>query len=153
MLELYHHGSSACAAKVRFALAEKQIGWTSRYVDILRGEQFAPQFLVINPKAVVPVLAHDGEIIPESTIICEYLEDAFPERPLLPASPLQRARVRWWTKAVDEELHPGIEVAGVDGERVACRQLLDRQLRLHPIESSREVFEVCHGASSVWYTI
>lgn len=106
MLELYHHGSSACAAKVRFALAEKQVAWTSRYVDILRGEQFAPEFLRINPKAVVPVLVHDGEIIPESTIICEYAEDAFPERPLYPASPLLRARVRWWTKAVDEELHP-----------------------------------------------
>jgi len=106
VLELYHHGSSACAAKVRFALAEKEIAWTSRYVDILRGEQFAPAFLAINPKAVVPVLVHDGEIIPESTIICEYVEDAFPDRPLFPASPLQRARVRWWTKAVDEELHP-----------------------------------------------
>jgi glutathione S-transferase len=106
VLELYHHGSSACAAKVRFALAEKQLAWTSRYVDILRGEQFAPAFLAINPKAVVPVLAHDGEIVPESTIICEYVEDAFPDRPLYPVSPLQRARVRWWTKAVDEELHP-----------------------------------------------
>ena len=106
MLELYHHGSSACAAKVRFALAEKRIAWTSRYVDILRGEQFAPGFLAINPKAVVPVLVHDGDIIPESTLICEYAEEAFPEHPLFPASPLQRARVRGWTKAVDEELHP-----------------------------------------------
>ena len=106
VIELYHHGSSACAAKVRFALAEKRIAWTSRYVDILRGEQFAPEFLAINPKAVVPVLVHDGETIPESTIICEYVEDAFPDRPLYPSSPLLRARVRWWTKAVDEELHP-----------------------------------------------
>ena len=106
MLELYHHGSSACAAKVRLALAEKEIAWTSRYVDILRGEQFAPGFLAINPKAVVPVLVHDGAVIPESTIICEYAEETFPGRPLYPASPLLRARVRWWTKAVDEELHP-----------------------------------------------
>ena len=37
MLELYHHGSSACAAKVRFALAEKQLGWTGHYIDILAG--------------------------------------------------------------------------------------------------------------------
>ena len=56
-LELYHHGSSACAAKVRFALAEKRLPWTSRYVDILKGEQFAPEFVALNPKAVVPVLA------------------------------------------------------------------------------------------------
>ena len=106
MLQLYHHGSSACAAKVRFALAEKRLAWTGRYVDILRGEQFQPEFLAINPKAVVPVLVHDGEIVPESTVICEYVEDAFPEHPIYPAGALERAHVRLWTKAVDEELHP-----------------------------------------------
>lgn len=106
MLELYHHGSSACAAKVRFALAEKRLGWTSRYVDILKGEQFRPEFLAINPKAVVPVLVHDREIVPESTVICEYVEDAFPDHPIYPAAPLDRARARLWCKAVDEELHP-----------------------------------------------
>jgi ganglioside-induced differentiation-associated protein 1 len=106
MLELYHHGSSACAAKVRFALGEKGLEWASHYVDILSGEQFRPEFLAINPKAVVPVLIADGDVITESTVICEYLEDAFPDPPLYPRSPLERARVRLWTKAVDEELHP-----------------------------------------------
>jgi glutathione S-transferase len=105
-LELYHHGSSACAAKVRFALAEKRLTWSTRYVDILKGEQFAPEFLALNPKAVVPVLVHDGAVIVESTVICEYLEETFPENALYPATPLERARVRVWTKAVDEELHP-----------------------------------------------
>jgi glutathione S-transferase len=106
MLELYHHGSSVCAAKVRFALAEKGLTWTSHYVDLLKGEQFNPAFLAINPKAVVPVLIHDGAIIPESTVICEYVEEVFPERSLYPSAPRERAQVRLWTKAVDEELHP-----------------------------------------------
>ncbi len=106
MIELYHHGSSVCAAKVRFALDEKQIPWTGLYVDLLRGEQFKPEFLAINPKAVVPVLIHDGAVIRESTVICEYIEDVFPEHPIYPRSPLERARLRYWTKAVDEELHP-----------------------------------------------
>ena len=106
MLELYHHGSSACAAKVRFALAEKRLEWSGRYIDILAGEQFRPEFLAINPKAVVPVLVHDGEVSPESTVICEYLEEVFPEYAIYPSSPAERARVRIWTKAVDEELHP-----------------------------------------------
>jgi glutathione S-transferase len=106
MLELYHHGSSACAAKVRFALAEKRLDWTGHYIDILRGEQFAPDFLAVNPKAVVPVLVHDGEVIRESTVICEYAEEVFPDHPIYPASPAERAQVRVWTKAVDEELHP-----------------------------------------------
>lgn len=106
MLELYHHGSSACAAKVRFALAEKGLEWTGHYVDILSGEQFRPEFLAINPKGVVPVLVHDGNVITESTVICEYLDEVFPNPSLLPDSPLERARIRQWTKAVDEELHP-----------------------------------------------
>ena len=106
MLELYHHGSSACAAKVRFVLAEKRLDWTGRYIDILRGEQFSPEYLKLTPKGVVPLLVHDDRVIPESTVICEYLEEAFPEHPLMPASPLARAEARLWTKAVDEELHP-----------------------------------------------
>lgn len=106
MLDLYHHGSSACAAKVRFALAEKRLPWNGHYVDILKGEQFRPEFLAINPKAVVPVLVHDGTIIPESTVICEYVDEVFPDRPIYPQSARERALVRLWTKAVDEELHP-----------------------------------------------
>ncbi len=105
-LQLYHHGSSACAAKVRFALAEKELPWVGHYVDILAGEQFKPEFLALNPRAVVPVLVHDGAVIVESTVICEYLEESFPAHPIYPRSPLERARVRVWTKAVDEELHP-----------------------------------------------
>jgi glutathione S-transferase len=91
---------------VRFALAEKRLDWQSRYVDILKGEQFAPAFTALNPKAVVPVLVHDGAVIVESTVICEYLEEVFRSPALYPGDPLGRAHVRVWTKAVDEELHP-----------------------------------------------
>jgi glutathione S-transferase len=106
VLELYHHGSSACAAKVRFALEEKRLAWNGHVVDILRGEQFRPEFLTLNPKAVVPVLVDGTFVIPESTVICEYLEDAFPQHAIYPAGARGRAQVRLWTKAVDEELHP-----------------------------------------------
>lgn len=106
MLELYHHGSSVCAAKVRLALHEKGLEWTGHYIDILKGEQFTPEFLALNPKAVVPVLVDDGAVITESTVINEYLEDRFPENPIFPKEPRLRAQVRIWTKAVDEDLHP-----------------------------------------------
>jgi len=106
MLTLYHHGSSACAAKVRFALGEKGLPWQGVYIDILAGEQFRPAYLAINPKAVVPTLRHGNTLITESTLICEYLEDCFPAPPLFPSSPLGKLQVRYWTKAVDEELHP-----------------------------------------------
>lgn len=107
MLELYHHGSSVCAAKVRFALALKGVVPSAmHYIDILNGEQFSPDYLKINPKAVVPSLVHDGQIITESTVICGYVNDAFDGPSLVPDEPLARARLRIWEKAVDEQLHP-----------------------------------------------
>ena len=106
MLELYHHGSSVCAAKVRMVIREKDLDWTGHYIDIMKGDQFDPGYMKLNPKAVVPTLVHDGEVICDSTIICEYLEDISPDKPLRPADPLERTRVLYWTKAVDEELHP-----------------------------------------------
>src|SRR5713226_7140631 len=48
MLELYHHGSSVCAAKVRFALAEKGLEWQGHYIDILKGDQFDPAYIRLN---------------------------------------------------------------------------------------------------------
>ena len=61
MLELYHHGSSVCAAKVRFALNEKGLEWKGHYIDILKGDQFTPEYRKLNEKAVVPTLVHDRE--------------------------------------------------------------------------------------------
>ena len=106
MIELYHHGSSVCAAKVRFVLAEKSLEWTGHYIDILTGEQFSPAYMKLNPKAVVPTLIHDGIVIPESTVICEYLDEVFEQAPLKPVSAVERAKMRLWTKAVDEDVHP-----------------------------------------------
>jgi glutathione S-transferase len=106
MLELYHHGSSVCAAKVRLALAEKGLEWKGHYIDILKGDQFNPAYLKLNAKAVVPTLIHDGFVLQESTVICEYIDEVVPEPPLKPADAAGRARMRLWTKAIDEVLHP-----------------------------------------------
>lgn len=110
MLELYHHGSSVCAAKVRIVLQEKGVSFTPHYVDILVGEQFRPEYMALNPKAVVPTLVHDGRALVESTAICEYLDEAFPEPPLKPADALGRHAMRLWTKGIDEDLHPACAV-------------------------------------------
>ncbi|HTV87950.1 MAG TPA: glutathione S-transferase family protein, partial [Stellaceae bacterium] len=106
MLELYHHGTSVCAAKPRILFAEKGLPWTGHYVDILKGEQFAPDYMRFNPKHVVPTLVHDGQVIRESTLICEYLDEVFPEPALKPESALDRVTMRSWTKRLDEEIHP-----------------------------------------------
>lgn len=106
MLELYHHGSSVCAAKSRFAIMEKGVEWTGHYLDILAGDQFDPEYLKLNPKGLVPTLVHDGKVITESSVICEYIDDAFPEPSLKPDDPFERSEMRQWTKIVDEYVHP-----------------------------------------------
>ena len=105
MLDLYHHSESVCAQKVRLALAEKNVEWNSIYVTLEKGEQRTEAFHKINPKGVVPVLIHDGKNIPESTVICEYVDEAFDGPPLMPADPYWRSRKRLWSKTVDEGLH------------------------------------------------
>ena len=77
-LKLYHHGSSVCAAKVRLVLAEKDVAWEGHYLDILAGEHHTPEYRKLNPKALVPTLVHDGQVIRESSVICEYIDDVFP---------------------------------------------------------------------------
>src|SRR5579875_1759919 len=105
MLELYHHGNSVCAQRVRLVLEEKGLAWRERFVDIFAGQQHQPDYLKLNPRGVVPTLVHDGRAIRESTVICEYLEEAFPQRPLRPAEPYARAQMRLWTKLPDESIH------------------------------------------------
>ena len=78
MLDLYHNGSSVCAAKVRVLLAEKGVGWTGHYLDVLAGDQFDPEYIKLNPNAVVPTIVHDGVVVTESTVICEYLDEVYP---------------------------------------------------------------------------
>ena len=106
MLTLYHQGSSVCAAKARIVLHEKALEWKGVYVDVLKGEQFAPWYLALNSNAVVPTLTDDDRVIIESTVICEYLDDVFIDPPLKSTDPFDLAMMRIWTKRIDERLHP-----------------------------------------------
>jgi glutathione S-transferase len=111
MLELYHDWRSFCSIKVRLCLAEKGLEWESRYVDLMKLEHTTPEYLKINPNGIVPTLVHDGVPILESTLINEYLEEVFPEVPLMPEDPIDRARARYWVKYEDDVLHPAIRPA------------------------------------------
>ena len=106
MLELYTHPMSPCAQKVRIVLAEKHLDWIKHHVSLPDKENLKPEYLKLNPLGVVPTLVHDGRPVIESSIICEYLEDTFPEQTLLPPDTYQRARMRFWMKHVDVKLHP-----------------------------------------------
>ena len=109
-LTLYHHSTSVCSAKVRLALQEKMLPWEGRFVDILAGRQFDEDYKRLNPRMLVPALVDGDVAIIESTVINEYLDETFPETRLTPKDAVSRARMRVWTKTIDEKLHDACTV-------------------------------------------
>ena len=110
MIELYHNDMSVCAQKVRFALGEKTLQWKSHHLNLRAGDQQKPEYIKLNPNAVVPTLVDNGRAIIESTVINEYIDDAYPEPRLRPADAGERARMRLWTKQLDEAVHVATRV-------------------------------------------
>ena len=104
MLEHYHNVNSVCAQKVRVALKEKGLD-VKEHPLTLRGDQHDPAYRKLNPNGVVPTLVHDGKPFIESALILYYLDEAFPDPPLMPKQPLSRHRVRLYNKFIDEYLH------------------------------------------------
>jgi len=102
MLELYHSPVSTCSQRVRQALAEKQLEWIDREINLSANEHLSPAYLQLNPNGLVPTLVHDGQVIPDSSVILEYLEDVFPEPPLRPTSAADVAKMRAWVRYIDE---------------------------------------------------
>lgn len=95
---------------VRMFLAEKGIALPARQVDVFGGENRQPPWLALNPAGQTPVLQlDDGSCIAESVAIVEYLEERFPDPPLIGATPEQRARTRQWQRRaelnVTENIH------------------------------------------------
>jgi glutathione S-transferase len=90
---------------VRLCLAEKGLQWESRHLDLRAGEHQQDWYVKLNPRAVVPTLIDGDIVVPESNVINEYLDERFPDPPLKPADPFGRARMRLWTKQLDEGVH------------------------------------------------
>ncbi len=104
-MRLYHNPISTCSQKVRMVLHEKGLAYESTIIDLQKGEQFEPDYLKLNPNAVVPTLEDNGNVMVESTLINEYLDDAYPEVSLKPVDPVDRHRMRYFCKKIDDSLH------------------------------------------------
>src|SRR2546427_6748005 len=94
MLKLYDYPDCPFCQKVRGVLAEKDLEYEKIFVDLRRQEQQTPEFLRLNPYGKGPVLVDEDEVIYDSTIINEYLEDEYPLPHLLPEDSQGRARAR-----------------------------------------------------------
>lgn len=108
MIRLYQAAMSTCVQKVRFTLEEKGLPWEGIVVDLQSGENYSPEFRKINPKAIIPVLDDDGDLIFESNNICIYLDEKYPDHALMPSDPKGRAHVRELLQLIDEQVHHDI---------------------------------------------
>jgi maleylpyruvate isomerase len=139
---------SGASYRVRIALNLKGLSYQQVSHHLRTGAQRSPDYLQLNPQGLVPTLEIDGETLTQSMAICEYLEERYPDPPLLPKSPLERAKVRAFADAIACDIHPvqnlkilqrlkafGLDQAQVDSWAVktieegldACTQLLPAQ--------------------------
>jgi len=145
MLELYNAAHSTCSQKVRICLHEKGLDWTDHLLDLGAMDQLAPDYLALNPNGVVPTLVHDGAVIIDSSAICEYIDEVFPEPALSPADPVARAKMRAWMRYLEEVPTAAVRVPsfnmaflprfdGLDDATFLAEQAGPRPIRKHFFE-------------------
>lgn len=111
-MKLYSYHRSSAAYRVRIALNLKGLATEYAPVNLLQAEQKAAAYTQLNPQGLVPALETDGgELLSQSVAIMEYLDEAYPQAPLLPADPLSRARVRSLVNHISCDIHPLLNIA------------------------------------------
>jgi maleylacetoacetate isomerase len=105
-MKLYGYFRSSAAFRVRIALNLKKLNYESAFIHLRRGDQRQPRFLDINPQGLVPALEVDDTLLTQSLPIIEYLDETYPEPPLLPSDAKGRARVRALAAMVACDIHP-----------------------------------------------
>jgi len=107
---LYNAPQSTCSQKVRICLWEKGLAFTEHKLDLFKGDQLTPEYKKLNPNAVVPTLIHDGEVIIDSSVIIEFLDELYPAMLLSPPTPVGRAHMREWLRFFEEVPTPAVRV-------------------------------------------
>jgi maleylacetoacetate isomerase len=107
-LQLYSYWRSSAAYRVRIGLNLKSLAYELLPVHLVRdgGEQHSPAYREVNPQELVPVLCHGQRRIPQSLAILEYLDEVWPQPPLLPSTARERARARSLALLVACDIHP-----------------------------------------------
>ncbi len=106
MITLHGYWRSSAAYRVRIALNLKGATFSQVTRDLRRQEQRDPTYLALSPQGLVPTLDADGLILTQSSAIMEWLEETYPEPPLLPASTADRAQVRAMAALITCDIHP-----------------------------------------------
>jgi maleylacetoacetate isomerase len=105
-IRLHSFFRSSTSVRVRIALGLKNIPYEYAAWNLREGEQSSPEFLAINPQGLVPALEIDGVVLNQSIPIMEYLDERFPDPPLLPSDLPGKAKVRAIAAMIACEIHP-----------------------------------------------
>jgi maleylacetoacetate isomerase len=106
-MQLYSYFRSSASYRVRIALALKGLSYQTIAIHLVKEEHKQAPFLSVNPQTRVPALATDeGDVLIQSLAIIDWLDEAHPQPPLLPADPLARARVRGVSHIIAMDVHP-----------------------------------------------
>ena len=105
-MKLYGYYRSSAAYRVRIALALKGLSYDLTSVHLMKGEQYGPEFSAISPQNLVPVVEDEGQLLYQSLAIMQYLDEKWPEPPLLPKDRYARNRVRSLALIIACEIHP-----------------------------------------------
>lgn len=103
---LHGYWRSGTSYRTRIALNAKGLAYEQISHDLRIGEQRAENFLMLNPQGLVPALEVDGQVLTQSTAIIEWLEERYPDPPLLPKGAEDRAVVRAMSLIVACDIHP-----------------------------------------------
>jgi len=107
-LTLYDYWRSSASYRVRICLHLKGLPFEQRAIDLVHdgGDQHKDAYRQLNPQGLVPALVHGGRVVTQSLAICEYLDDVFPDTPLLPVDPYLKAAARAMALAIACDIHP-----------------------------------------------
>jgi maleylacetoacetate isomerase len=109
IMKLFTYWRSQAAFRVRIAMRLKRLAMEKVTLDLLAGDQFAASYQALNPEGVVPTLIDgEGEPLVQSLAILEYLDEKYPEPPLLPKELRARAHARAIAQMVAMDAHPFI---------------------------------------------
>ena len=158
-MKLYSYYRSSAAYRVRIALNLKQLPYETEGVHLLKngGEQKQPAYSAKNPQKLVPALEDNGQVFTQSLAIIEYLDEAYPAQPLLPAAATERARVRAMAQLIACDIHPlnNLRVLGYLQNQLGADETAKTEWYRHWIQEgfaaletllqSEQTSRFCHG--------
>lgn len=131
MIVLYDYPECPYAQKVRIVLAEKDLEYERKFVDLRKNEQRSAEFLKLNPLGKVPVLVDEDVVVYDSTIINEYLDEEYPSQPLMPVNDSgARAQVRMMEDLADTLFTPRVDLLMAEFRRPEEERDAERIRRL-----------------------